>query len=64
MALQPIQLDIYRTAIPMRSFEHAAASRSLAEAIVVRVSFSDGRCGWGETLPRPYVTGETLETVV
>jgi len=56
-------LDIFRTAIPMRSFEHAAASRQVAEAVIVRAEFDDGRCGWGECLPRPYVTGETLESV-
>jgi L-Ala-D/L-Glu epimerase len=61
--LQATQLDIYRTAIPMRAFEHAAAKRDLAEAIVVRVAMSDGAAGWGETLPRPYVTGETIESV-
>ncbi len=63
VSLRPIKLDIYRTAIPMRSFEHAAAGRDLAEAIVVRLELSDGSIGWGETLPRKYVTGETLETV-
>jgi L-alanine-DL-glutamate epimerase-like enolase superfamily enzyme len=63
MSAKPVQLDVYRTAIPMRSFEHAAAARRTAEAVVVRARFSDGREGWGETLPRPYVTGETMETV-
>ncbi len=58
------QLDIYKTAIPMRSFEHAAASRSLAEAVVVKLTLSDGRVGWGETLPRQYVTGESTESVI
>ena len=48
----------------MRSFEHAAASRDLAEAVVVHAVFGDGRQGWGECLPRPYVTGETLDGVV
>jgi muconate cycloisomerase len=48
----------------MRAFEHAAAKRDLAEAVVVRAAFSDGGAGWGETLPRPYVTGETIESVV
>lgn len=47
----------------MRRFEHAAAGRDLAEAIVVRLGLSDGGFGWGETLPREYVTGETLESV-
>jgi muconate cycloisomerase len=61
MAPAPVQCDIYRTAIPMRRFEHAAASREAAEAVVVGVAFADGRRGWGETLPREYVTGETLD---
>lgn len=47
----------------MRRFEHAAAARGRAEAIVVRAQWADGRVGWGETLPREYVTGETLDTV-
>jgi len=63
MPPKPIQLDIYHTSIPMRSFEHAAATRSRAEAIVLRLEYDDGFVGWGETLPREYVTGETYETV-
>lgn len=58
-----IQLDLYRTAIPMRGFDHAAASRSIAESILVKLTYDDGFVGWGETLPRKYVTGETLDTV-
>jgi L-alanine-DL-glutamate epimerase-like enolase superfamily enzyme len=61
---RPVSMTVYRTAIPTRRFEHAAAARSLAEAVVVRLTFADGGVGWGETLPRPYVTGETIETVV
>lgn len=60
----PTRLHLYRTAIPMRGFEHAAARRDLAEAVVVRLDFDDARVGWGETLPRPYVTGETLDSVI
>ena len=62
--VRPVRLDVYRTAIPMRSFEHAAAQRDVAEAVVVRVVFSDRTIGWGETLPREYVTGETIDSVV
>ena len=64
MSVTPVQMDIYRTALPMRGFEHAAASRDVAEAVVVRVQFASGAEGWGETLPREYVTGETLDSVV
>ena len=63
MGTDPVRLEIYQTAIPMRSFEHAAARRDVAEAVVVRMEFADGRSGWGETLPRQYVTGETIAGV-
>ena len=63
MVAKPRQLDIFRTSIPMRSFEHAAARREKSDAIVVRLEYDDGHVGWGETLPRKYVTGETLDRV-
>ena len=61
---KPVRLDIYRTSIPTRGFEHATAARDVAEAVVVCAEYSDGKIGWGETLPRTYVTGETLDSVV
>jgi len=64
VSVRPTQMDIYRTALPMRGFKHAATSRDVAEAVVVRVQFDDGAEGWGETLPREYVTGETIDSVV
>ncbi|NLF33038.1 MAG: hypothetical protein GX591_19405 [Planctomycetes bacterium] len=64
MSTLPAALDIFRTSLPMRAFQHAAADRRTAEAIVVRLHLADGRAGWGEALPRPYVTGETLDSVV
>ncbi len=48
----------------MRRFEQASASRDVAEAVVVRLELANGRSGWGETLPRPYVTGEAIDGVV
>jgi muconate cycloisomerase len=63
MKNMPLRLDIFRTSLPMRRFEHATAVRERAEAVVVRLRDERGREGWGETLPRDYVTGETLETV-
>jgi L-Ala-D/L-Glu epimerase len=63
MSDRSIGLDIFRTALPMKSFEHAAATRKVAEAIVVRLRTAEGKVGWGEALPRDYVTGETLDSV-
>ncbi|MFN0135824.1 MAG: mandelate racemase/muconate lactonizing enzyme family protein [Phycisphaerae bacterium] len=55
-------------AIPMRiKFEHAAATRAVADPVMVELepaapAPADLR-GWGETLARHYVTGETAATV-
>ncbi len=64
MPVRPTRIDIYRTSIPMRRFEHATASRAKAESVIIRLQCSDGNEGWGETLPRDYVTGETLDSVI
>jgi L-Ala-D/L-Glu epimerase len=63
MTIIPTKMDVFQTTIPMRSFKHAAAERKVAQSALVRVTFADGTVGWGETLPRPYVTGETFESV-
>lgn len=63
MASKAVQLDIYRMSIPMRSFDHAAATRTAAESIITQLRYDDGFVGYGETLPRDYVTGETLQSV-
>jgi muconate cycloisomerase len=45
-----------------RPFGHVIATRDHAEAIVLVVE-AHGEVGVGECVPRPYVTGETFETV-
>jgi muconate cycloisomerase len=58
-------LTIYPLSIPLRhAVEHAAAKRVAADPLVVRVELISGAMGFGETLPRPYVTGETIETAL
>lgn len=61
------ELSIHRLAIPMRlRFEHAAASRATADPVVLQLTpeLPFARDGFGETLARTYVTGETAETVI
>ena len=59
------RLRLYRLAIPMRQrFQHAAAGRDVAEQLLVAVVLGNGVVGYGETLPRPYVTGETIESAI
>ncbi len=61
------EIRVHRLAVPMRvRFEHAAATRSVADPVVVEVQAEAPYAhlaGFGETLARPYVTGETPESV-
>ena len=55
--------DIVTIAIPMRvSVEHALARRHTARNVLVAVRDESALTGWGECCPRPYVTGETVES--
>jgi muconate cycloisomerase len=42
-----------------RAFSHASATRRESENILLRCELEDGTAGWGEGVPRSYVTGET-----
>jgi muconate cycloisomerase len=42
-----------------RAFSHASVTRRESENVVVRCELADGTSGWGEGVPRSYVTGET-----
>jgi muconate cycloisomerase len=58
-------LDVLAVDLPLRvPFDHAAAHRERSESVFVRVELDDGTEGWGESLPRPYVTGETVDGAV
>ena len=58
-------LTIYELSIPLRvSFRHSLAERERSQNIVVRVELEDGTAGFGEGMPVPYVTGETVEDAV
>ncbi len=47
-----------------REVKHASAARRESDNLVVRCRLRDGTEGWGEGVPRPYVTGETPETAL
>jgi L-Ala-D/L-Glu epimerase len=58
-------LTIYRLRIPFhQTFRHALHSREESDAVIVKIIDSDGRRGFGESLPRSYVTGETTESMI
>ena len=44
-----------------KEFKHASYSRSWSDNFIVRCRLQDGTIGWGEGIPRTYVTGESPE---
>lgn len=48
--------------VPLRRpFRHASATRQSSDNLLVRCRLQDGTIGWGEGVPRSYVTGDTAE---
>ncbi len=55
-------ITVFHAELPLRwSVGHAAARRRSSENIFCLLELADGTLGVGEGLPRPYVTGETME---
>ncbi|MDD5557518.1 MAG: enolase C-terminal domain-like protein [bacterium] len=58
-----LKIIVRRVRLPLRSeFRHAGAARKATENVVVEAVTDGGLAGFGEGVPRPYVTGETAES--
>ena len=58
--MQLKQIDLYLLRIQLRMpVKHNLANHSFTENLVVKVTTGDGVAGYGEGVPRQYVTGET-----
>lgn len=58
-----VSSTIYALGIPfVETFSHSLAKRHCSDSIMMKVVMDSGICGFGEGVPRPYVTGETLES--
>lgn len=56
-----VSARIYALRIPFKiPFSHKLMTRSYSDSIVVKLTADGGESGYGEGLPRPYVTGETV----
>jgi L-Ala-D/L-Glu epimerase len=56
------QLDLFAVDLPFKvAFRHAAAARTTSESLFLRARLDNGAQGWGECLPRTYVSGESRE---
>lgn len=57
------RIIIFHAQLPLRwSIGHATARRRSSENVFAVMELADGTVGFGEGLPRPYVTGETMES--
>jgi len=58
-----LRLEGIHAAVPLKKpIRHASHSRTVSDNLIVRLTLPDGAVGHGEGVPRPYVTGETIET--
>jgi L-alanine-DL-glutamate epimerase-like enolase superfamily enzyme len=57
-------LEVFKADIPFKTaFKHSLKSREKSESIFVKASLDNGVTGFGESLPRSYVTGNTQSSV-
>jgi L-Ala-D/L-Glu epimerase len=53
------ELQLFAVELPFKTaFRHAAAARTTSESLFLRMRLDSGVEGWGESLPRVYVSGE------
>jgi L-alanine-DL-glutamate epimerase-like enolase superfamily enzyme len=58
-------IAIFPLKIPfVANFDHVLKSRNSSDSILFKIKLRNGSIGWGETLVRDYVTGETVEIVL
>ncbi len=59
------QITAFHVRIPLlKTVKHASFTRNYTDSIVVRCKLQDGTIGWGEGLPREYVTGESIDAAM
>ena len=63
--MQIVELEARHVRIPLRrKVTHASHTRTETDNVVVRCVLSDGSVGFGEGVPRDYVTGETIDSCI
>ncbi|MCX5644484.1 MAG: hypothetical protein NTZ17_07335 [Phycisphaerae bacterium] len=60
--MRVVSFDIRAVDLPLRrAFGHSAARRRASDSIFLKCTLDDGTAGFGECLPRVYVTGESRD---
>jgi muconate cycloisomerase len=63
--LRIVELTAFQVRIPLRKpIRHASHTRSATDNVLVRCVLDDRTEGYGEGVPREYVTGETIDSVL
>lgn len=61
-AMRVAELTAYHVRIPLKKkIRHASHTRTETDSLIVRCRLDSGTEGWGEGLPRHYVTGEVID---
>ncbi|GAC1465322.1 MAG: dipeptide epimerase [Isosphaeraceae bacterium] len=54
-------IELFHVAVPLRTkVRHASHERTVSDNLIVKVTLDSGEFGYGEGVPRSYVTGETV----
>ena len=63
--MRVVELTALQVKIPLRkSIRHASHTRTETDNLIVRCRLEDGSEGYGEGVPREYVTGETIDSAL
>ncbi len=58
-------LSLFHLKIPCKNtFSHAMSSRDHSEVVLIKLISDKNTMGWGEVVPRLYVTGECIQSVM
>jgi L-alanine-DL-glutamate epimerase-like enolase superfamily enzyme len=61
--MRVVELTAFQVHIPLRkAIRHASHARTATENLIVRCVLADNTQGFGEGVPRDYVTGETIDS--
>jgi L-Ala-D/L-Glu epimerase len=63
--MRVVELEVRHVRIPLKKpIKHASHTRTDTDNIIVRCVLGDGTVGYGEGVPRDYVTGETVDSAI
>lgn len=63
--MRVVELVAWQVRIPLRKpIRHASHTRTDTDNVIVRCTLADGTQGFGEGVPREYVTGETIDSAL